>query len=111
MAKPLPSIHTFSGDPRPDSSAEIIAGRVSAKKRLPLDMLLDVMDIYFAQENYGAAVMVALDASKYIHPKLQDILVLPSEERARIAASKGMSGAELAQLEALLEKVAGGPGK
>ena len=107
MAKPLPSLQTYPGDPRPDSAVDIVARRRAAKQRLPLDMLLDIMDIYYGQENYGAAVQVALEASKFVHPRLQDIMVLPVEERARLAASKGMSASDLEQLESLLEKVAG----
>lgn len=108
MAKAQPyQAPMIESDVRLETTAAIIDKRLRDKKRLPLDVLMDVMDVYMTQENFGAAMSVAIEASRFVHPRLQDVLLVSAEARAKITNSKGLSKSELAQLESLLDKVAG----
>lgn len=102
----------YESDLRLEYTYQIVAKRVAEGKKLPLEVMLEVMDKYEEQKNYAAAANIANQAAPYVHPKLRDIIVSgnPNASPVRMEVSgamKGLSAKELDQLERLLSKVSG----
>ena len=101
---------TFESDLRLEYTASIISKRVSEGKKLPLEVMLEVMDTYYDQRNYAAAANIANQAAPFVHPKLKDLIISGGGDNAspvRLEVSKGMknlSDKELSALERLLDK-------
>ena len=108
-----PEAPTYESDLRLDHTAAIIERRVTAGRKLPLEVLLDTMDRYEEQQNYAAAAAIADKAAPYVHPKLKDLVISGGNgdgAPVRLEVSKGMaklSQKELDQLEKLLTKASG----
>jgi hypothetical protein len=105
-----PMAPSFESDLRLEHTADIIARRVQSGKKLPLEVMLDVMDLYTEQGNNAAAAALADRAAPYVHPKLKDLVITGGGDGAapiRIETTKGMSkmsAKELDMLEKLLQK-------
>lgn len=101
-------------DIRITHTAEIIRRRVQGGKKLPLEVMLDVMDMYSEQNNYAAAAAMADRAAPYFHPRLRDVMISGSGDdgalplQLSVTGMKRLSDKELATLEKLLSKAAGG---
>lgn len=103
---------SYESDLRLEYTAAIIARRVEAGKKLPLEVLLETMDGHVEAKNMNAACAIAVQAAPYVHPKLRDLVITGGAEGSspiRIEASKmsSLSDKELALLEKLLEKASG----
>ncbi len=110
--KKAPDAPTYESDLRLEYTADIIARRVQSGKKLPLEVMLETMDVYVGQGNHAAASAVADRAAPYVHPKLRDLVITGGGENSnpvRIEAGKmrGLSDKELDTLEKLLNKAAG----
>jgi hypothetical protein len=105
-----PDAPTYESDLRLEYTARIIADRVAANKKLPLEVMLNVMDEYTTQNNHAAAAAIAERAAPFVHPRLKDLIVsggAAGSNPIRIETTKGMaklSAKELDLLEALLLK-------
>lgn len=103
-----PEAPAYESDLRLEHTAAIIERRVQSGKKLPLEVMLDVMDLYVEQGNNAAAGAMADRAAPFVHPKLKDYAVSVSgNSPVRLEVSKGMknlSEKELATLEKLLDK-------
>lgn len=106
-----PEAPAYESDLRLEHTAAIIERRVRSGKKLPLEVMLDVMDLYVEQGNNAAAGAMADRAAPYVHPKLKDLVITGGGDGAapiRIETSKmkGLSDKELSMLEKLLSKAA-----
>jgi hypothetical protein len=102
----------YESDLRLEYTAAIIAQRVQNKQKLPLEVMLDVMDEYVRQNNHAAASAVADRAAPYVHPRLKDLVITGGSSdnpvRLEVAKSfKGLSDKEMELLERLLTKASG----
>lgn len=106
-----PEAPAYESDLRLEHTAAIIERRVREGKKLPLEVMLETMDLYVEQNNHAAAGAMADRAAPYVHPKLRDLVISGGGEGAapiRIETSKGMSklsDKELLVFEKLLQKM------
>jgi hypothetical protein len=112
MAQKAGEAPSYESDLRLEHTAAIIQRRVDAGKKLPLEVMLDAMDMHVNNNQLTAAAAIADRAAPYVHPKLRDYAVSMSggDSPMRIEVSKGMknlSEKELDTLEKLLEKASG----
>lgn len=108
-----PVAPAYESDLRLEYTADIIAKRVAAGKKLPLEVMLGTMDTYSDQNNHAAACAIAVQAAPYVHPKLKDLVITGGDENSNpvrmtvSGAMRGLSDKELDQLDKLLGKAAG----
>ena len=104
---------SYESDLRLEYTYQIVERRIREGKKLPLQVMLEVMDIYEEQKNYAAAANIANQAAPYVHPKLKDVVISGGGEGSspvRMEVSKGLKGLsdkEFATLGKLLEKASG----
>lgn len=111
LGKKPPMAPSYESDLRLEYTAAIIAKRVEAGKKLPLEVLLETMDGHVDAKNMNAACAVAVQAAPYVHPKLRDLMITGGGEgsnpiRIEAGKMKGLTDKELAMLEKLLSKAA-----
>lgn len=63
----------------------------SKKQKMPLDIMILIMNKAFKEENYTQALEIAYKAAPYCHPKLNEAKV----EMTRIKAAEEMTEEEL----------------
>jgi hypothetical protein len=112
MAQKAGEAPSYESDLRLEHTAAIIQRRVDAGKKLPLEVMLDAMDMHVTNNQMTAAAAIADRAAPYVHPKLKDLVITGGGENSnpvRIATGsmKGLSAKELEMLEKLLEKATG----
>lgn len=104
---------SYESDLRLEYTAKIVAERVAQGKKLPLSVMLDVMDTYMEKKNYAAAGAMADRAAPYVHPRLKDLVISGGGDNSspvRLEVGKGMKNLtdkELIALEKLLDKASG----